>query len=114
MEHVLNNRFCLLSYLQALTISICVSFFFILLPFSFRWIAIAIVGGGGLFENSPVILGYMMTLSIPFAYLGIFLTLRQISFPAIVRWFSLGYHFITKKLSCLLSKNLVSCQLFRD
>nr|AAG51001.1 hypothetical protein; 2231-1099 [Arabidopsis thaliana] len=70
---------------DALTISICVSFFFILLPFSFRWIAIAIVGGGGLFENSPVILGYMMTLSIPFAYLGIFLTLRQISFPAIVR-----------------------------
>lgn len=75
---------------------------FVLLPFSIGWIVLATVGGSYFSGNSPVILGYIMMLSIPFAYSGILFTLCQNSFPAIVRWFSLGSPFITVKLPCLL------------
>ncbi|KFK38133.1 hypothetical protein AALP_AA3G073800 [Arabis alpina] len=85
-----------------LTISIYMSFLFVLLPFFTGLIVLATVEGSYLSNNSPIILGYMILLSISFAYFGIFFTLRQISFPAIVRWFSLGYHFITVKLPCLV------------
>lgn len=78
------------------------SILFVLLPFSIGWIVLATVGGSYLSKNSPVTLGYMMMLSIPFAYFGILFTLRQYSFPAIVRWFSLGFHFIAVEFPCHL------------
>lgn len=78
------------------------SILFVLLPFSIGWIVLATVGGSYISGNSPVTLGYMMMQSISFAYFGILFTLRQYSFPAIVQWFSLGFHFITVILPCLL------------
>ncbi|XP_019096770.1 PREDICTED: probable E3 ubiquitin ligase SUD1 [Camelina sativa] len=71
-----------------LAISVYVPILFVLLPFSIGWIVIATVGGSYLPGNSPVTLGYIIMLST--------------SFPAIVRWFSLGFHFRTVILPCLL------------
>ncbi|XP_020888891.1 probable E3 ubiquitin ligase SUD1 [Arabidopsis lyrata subsp. lyrata] len=69
---------------------------------SVGWIVLETVGGTYLSGNSPVILGYTMILSFSFAYLGILFTLGHYSFPAIVRWFTFGVHFLTVKLPCLL------------
>lgn len=61
--------------------------------------------------NSPVILGYMMMLSICFAYFGILFILQQSSLPVIVRWLSLGFHFITVTLPChLLAFVAMACK----
>ncbi|KAJ0234138.1 hypothetical protein HA466_0276780 [Hirschfeldia incana] len=86
-----------------LAISVFVSTLFVLLPFSIGWVVLATVGGSYLSGNySPVILGYMMMLSISFVYFGIHFTLPQNPFPVLVRWFSLGFHFITVTLPCHL------------
>ncbi|CAF1703556.1 hypothetical protein Bca4012_003768 [Brassica carinata] len=69
------------------------------------------VGGSFLFGNSPVTLGYMTLLSTCFAYF----TLPLIPFPAIVRWFSLGLHFIALKLPCLLwAFSVKSCKALQS
>lgn len=52
--------------------------------------------------NSPVVLGYMMLLSVCFAYVGFLFALHQNLFPVMVRWLSLGVHFIAVRLPCLL------------
>ncbi|XP_019096333.1 PREDICTED: probable E3 ubiquitin ligase SUD1 [Camelina sativa] len=85
-----------------LAISVYVSILFVLIPFLIGWTVLATVGGSYLFGNSPVILGSIMMLSVSYAYFGFLFTLRHYSFPAIVRWFSLGFHFITVILPCLL------------
>ncbi|CAH8288255.1 unnamed protein product [Eruca vesicaria subsp. sativa] len=80
-----------------LSISVYVSTLLVLMPVWIGWVVLAIVGNNFLSGNSPVMLGYMVMLSTCFAYF----TLPLIPFPAIVRWFSLGVHFIALKLPCL-------------
>ncbi|CAA7017088.1 unnamed protein product [Microthlaspi erraticum] len=86
----------------ALAVSVFAVIFLALLPFCIGWIVLASVGGSYLSGNSIVTCGYMMMLSIPIAYFGILFTLRHNLFPAIVRWFSLGFHFFTVELSVFL------------
>ncbi|CAG7877882.1 unnamed protein product [Brassica rapa] len=97
-----------------LGISVYVSTLFILLPFSIGWVVLATVGGSYLSGNSPVILGYMMMLSICFAYFGILFILHQNPFPLLARWFSLGFHFITVTLPCHLLAFLANILLIKD
>ncbi|CAF2102116.1 unnamed protein product [Brassica napus] len=97
-----------------LAISVYVSSLFILLPFSIGWVVLATVGGSYLSGNSPVILGYMMMLSICFAYFGILFILHQNPFPLLARWFSLGFHFITVTLPCHLLAFLANILLIKD
>ncbi|KAL0744248.1 hypothetical protein Bca4012_085761 [Brassica carinata] len=80
-----------------LAISVCVAILVVILP-----VWIGRIGGSYLSVNSPVILGYMMMLSVCFAYIGYLFALHQKLFPVIVRWLSLGVHFIAMKLPCLL------------
>ncbi|XP_056848258.1 probable E3 ubiquitin ligase SUD1 [Raphanus sativus] len=92
-----------------LAISVYVSTLFVLLPFSIGWVVLATFSGGSYF--SPVILGYMMMLSVSFAYFGILFTLHRTSFPVIVRWLSLGFRFITVTFPChLLTFLAKSCK----
>ncbi|XP_033148203.1 probable E3 ubiquitin ligase SUD1 isoform X1 [Brassica rapa] len=97
-----------------LAISVYVSTLFILLPFCIGWVVLATVGGSYLSGNSPVILGYMMMLSICFAYFGILFILHQNPFPVLARWFSLGFHFITVTLPCHLLAFLANILLIKD
>lgn len=53
-------------------------------------------------RNSPVVLGYMIMLSVWFAYVGFLFALHQNLFPVIVRWLFLGVHFVAVKSPCLL------------
>ncbi|CAH2054772.1 unnamed protein product [Thlaspi arvense] len=88
-----------------LAISGYVSLIFVLLPFWIGWIVLATFGSSYLSGNLAVIVGYMVTLSISFAYFGILFILRRTSFPPAGQWFSLGFHFITDltmTLPCLL------------
>ncbi|KAL0817642.1 hypothetical protein Bca101_074086 [Brassica carinata] len=80
-----------------LAISVYVAILVVLLP-----VWIGRIGGSYLSRNSPVVLGYMIMLSVWFAYVGFLLTLHQNLFPVIVRWLFLGVHFVAVKSPCLL------------
>ncbi|KAJ0249645.1 hypothetical protein HA466_0151080 [Hirschfeldia incana] len=93
-----------------LAISVYVSTLFLLLPVWIGWVVLAHVGGSFVSGNSPVLFGYMTLLSTCFAYF----TLLLILFPAIVRWVSLGVHFIALKLPSLLwAFSVKSCKSLR-
>ncbi|CAN7002707.1 hypothetical protein IGI04_020919 [Brassica rapa subsp. trilocularis] len=80
-----------------LAISVYVAILVVLLP-----VWIGRIGGSYLSVNSTVVLGYMIMLSVWFAYVGFLFALHQNLFPVIVRWLSLGVHFVAVKLPCLL------------
>ena len=82
---------------QILAISVYVAILVVLLP-----VWIGRIGGSYLSVNSTVVLGYMIMLSVWFAYVGFLFALHQNLFPVIVRWLSLGVHFVAVKLPCLL------------
>ncbi|VVB10644.1 unnamed protein product [Arabis nemorensis] len=96
-------------------LAIYVSFFFILLPvflgklvfgllllFPRMEVAMQLLSGDLFGEEEPVIVGYMIMVSLSFAYLGSFFTLRRDSIQAIAKRLSLGFLLVAMALPYFL------------